>query len=324
MSTLEDRLREPLRYMRVVKPILLNNRLVLAGVILLICIITAVGSDVFLTWQNWRNILQQISFVGILACGTTLLMVSGGIDLSIGSNVSFSGMLLGYLVINDVFGLAPAILIAIAAATGIGIFNGVLVAHARSHPFILTLGMGLLLQGAALLISTQPISGFPSGFLDFAFRKPLGIPVVVWFFAGFALMSHCILRYTVVGRHLYAMGGSEPAARLAGVAVRRTKIGLYTLMGLMVGATATLLVATLSAAQALMGQAFTLSAIAAVAVGGTPLEGGRGTITGTLLGVLLIGVIGNALNLLSIDPNLQEVVVGAIIVVAVMAQRGRT
>lgn len=301
-----------------------DNRLILAGVILIICIITAIGSDVFLTWPNWRNILQQIAFVGILACGTTLLMVAGGIDLSIGSGVSFASILLGYFLANEVMGLGLAILVAIAVATLIGFTNGVLVANSRAHPFILTLGMLTLLQGAALMISTEPITGFPSSFLDFAFKKPLGLPVVVWFFIGFALFSHILLSRTVIGRHLYALGGSESAARLAGVRVKRLKVGLYALMGVMVGAVAVLLTATLSASQALAGQGLELSAIAAVAVGGTPLQGGRGTIYGTLLGVLLIGVIGNALNLLSIDPNLQQVLVGGIIVVAVMAQRARS
>jgi ribose/xylose/arabinose/galactoside ABC-type transport system permease subunit len=301
----------------------LQGKLVLAGVILVICIVTAVRSDVFLTWTNWQNILQQISFVGILACGTTLLMVSGGIDLSIGSNVSFSGMVMGYLMVNQGMSAAAAIVLGILVATGVGLVNGLLVSHSRTHPFILTLGMLTLLEGGALMISTEPISGFPQGLLDFAFEKPLGVPVVIWFFLGVAVFSQLLLSGTVIGRHIYALGGSETAAGLAGVRVRALKVGLYTLMGLMVGVVATLLIATLSASQAFTGKGMELSAIAAVAVGGTPLQGGRGDIVGTLLGVLLIGVIGNALNLLSINPNLQQVLVGAIIVVAVMAQRGR-
>lgn len=299
-----------------------QGKLALASVILILCIVTSIGSDVFLTWQNWQNILQQLSFIGILACGTTLLMVSGGIDLSIGSNVSFTGIVIGNLVVTHHFSLTVAIAIGILIATGIGLVNGLLVSHSQSHPFILTLGMLTLLQGAALIVSTEPISGFPTSFLNFAFEKPLGIPVVIYFFGFFALVTHLLLSQTIVGRHLYAVGGSEPAAILAGVRVRTLKIGLYALMGFMVGVTSVLLIATLSASQALAGQGMELSAIAAVAVGGTPLQGGRGDVLGTLLGVLLIGLIGNALNLLSIDSNLQQLLVGAIIVVAVMAQRG--
>jgi ribose/xylose/arabinose/galactoside ABC-type transport system permease subunit len=298
-----------------------QGKLVLAAVILVICIVTTVRSDVFLTWANWQNILQQISFVGILACGTTILMVSGGIDLSIGSNVSFTGMVIGYLMVNQAMSAGTAILLGILVATGIGLVNGILVSHTRTHPFILTLGMLTLLEGAALMISTEPITGFPQGFLDFAFEEPLGVPVAIWFFLGAAVFCQLLLSATVVGRHIYALGGSETAAGLAGVRVRALKIGLYTLMGFMVGGVATLLISTLSASQAFTGQGMELSAIAAVAVGGTPLQGGRGDIVGTLLGVLLIGVIGNSLNLLSINPNLQQVLVGAIIVMAVMAQR---
>jgi ribose/xylose/arabinose/galactoside ABC-type transport system permease subunit len=301
----------------------LQGKLALGAVIFILCVITAVGSDVFLTWENWQNILQQIAFVGILACGMTLLMVSGGIDLSVGSNVSFSGMLMGYLIVNQGMDLGFAIVLGILAASGIGLANGVLVSHSRTHPFILTLGMLTLLQGCALLISTEPISGFPNSFLDFAFLKPAGVPVVVWFFAGFAVATQLLLSQTVVGRWLYAMGGSELAAALAGVRIRRLKIALYTVMGLLVGVTATLLISTLSASSALAGQNYELSAIAAVAVGGTPLQGGRGDVVGTFLGVLLIGLIGNALNLLSINANLQQVLLGTIIVVAVMAQHGR-
>lgn len=301
----------------------LQGKLALGLVIFIICVITTVGSNVFLTWTNWQNILQQIAFVGILACGTTLLMVSGGIDLSIGSNVSFTGMLMGYMIVHHTVSLALAIVLGILAAGAIGFVNGVLVSHSRTHPFILTLGMLTLLQGGALMISTEPISGFPDGFLNFAFEKPLGVPVVIWFFAGFAIATQLLLSQTILGRWLYAMGGSEMAAALAGVRIKTVKIALYTLMGLMVGATATLLIATLSASEALVGQNYELQAIAAVAVGGTPLQGGRGDIVGTFLGVLLIGVIGNALNLLSINSNLQQVLVGTIIVVAVMVQHGR-
>jgi ribose/xylose/arabinose/galactoside ABC-type transport system permease subunit len=301
----------------------LQGKIALATVIFAICVVTTVGSNVFLTWTNWQNILQQIAFVGILACGTTLLMVSGGIDLSIGSNVSFSGMLMGYLIVHNTVSLGVAILFGILAAGAIGFVNGVLVSHSRTHPFILTLGMLTLLQGAALMVSTEPISGFPQSFLNFTFEKPLGVPVVIWFFAGFALATQLLLSQTVLGRWLYAMGGSEIAAALAGVRIRTVKVALYTLMGLMVGVTATLLISTLSASEALAGQNYELQAIAAVAVGGTPLQGGRGDMVGTFLGVLLIGVIANALNLLSINSNLQQVLVGAIIVVAVMAQHGR-
>jgi ribose/xylose/arabinose/galactoside ABC-type transport system permease subunit len=297
-----------------------RGKLTLAGVIIILSIVTAARSSVFLTWENWSNILQQNSVLGILACGTTLLMISGGIDLSIGANVSFTGLIIAELMVHG-SNIAVAVLIGVAAATGVGLFNGVLAAHSNAHPFILTLGTWTVLQGGALMISTLPVSGLPESFLDFTFKRPLGIPMVVYFFVGIAAFSQLLLSITVFGRHIYALGGSEMATRLAGVRVRVVKIALYGLSGLMVGVAATLLVSMLSAGQSNAGQGLELNAVAAVAVGGTPLGGGRGDIVGTLLGVLLIGVIGNSLNLLSIDPNLQYVLVGAIIVVAVMSQR---
>jgi ribose/xylose/arabinose/galactoside ABC-type transport system permease subunit len=296
-------------------------KLILATVLLAICVFTAANSSTFLTWNNWANILEQVAIVGILACGTTVLMVAGGIDLSIGSNVSFTGVLIGALIVTEGIATPLALGLALLAAVTIGAINGLLVAHSTSHPFILTLGMLTLLQGGALLISTEPIQGLPTAYLDFTFNRPLGIPTLVWAFAIVAVASHCVLRHTVWGRHLYALGGSESAARLAGLRVRGLKVAIYAGMGLLVGISAILLVSQLSAAQAYAGQGLELSAIAAVAVGGTPLQGGRGDIAGTVLGVLLIGVIANALNLLEVDPNLQLVMVGGIIVVAVMAQR---
>jgi ribose/xylose/arabinose/galactoside ABC-type transport system permease subunit len=297
-----------------------RNKLVLALVILAVAVITSIGADSFLTWNNWRNVLQQLVVVGILAWGTTLLMVSGGIDLSIGSNVSVTGLLVAVLMTH---GMTPvlAILIALCAATSVGVVNGVLASHSKAHPFILTLGMLTLLQGVALLISATPVAGLPSGFLDFAFTRVLGIPITVVVALVLGVACQLALSRTVYGRRLYAIGGAEEAARLAGVRVRTMKIFTYSLVGLMVGIAAVMLTSTLSAGQAYAGQGMEMTAIAAVAVGGTPLRGGRGDIVGTALGVLLIGLITNALNLLSINPNVQYVVVGLIIVVAVMAQR---
>ena len=296
----------------------------MAGVTLIVCIVTAVGSNVFLTWENWRNILQQIAFVGIIACGMTLLMVAGGIDLSVGSNISFSGMVMGDLMVTHHTSIALAIAAGVACATAIGIGNGILISYSKSHPFILTLGVLTLLQGAGTDDLHRADLRFPSRVLELHVRDAARLAGRR---LGLAVLRGALVRDPAAhdrGPAHVRPRGSEEAATLAGIRVRMLKIALYGLMGLMVGVTAVLLTSTLSASEALAGQGMELSAIAAVAVGGTPLQGGRGDILGTLLGVLLIGIIGNALNLLSIDTNLQQVLVGGIIVVAVMAQRGRT
>lgn len=296
-------------------------KLALLAVIALVVVIAASASDVFFTWQNFENVLVQVSIIGILACGTTMLMVSGGIDLSIGSSVSFSGMAAGYLMAHG-WAVGAALAASIGLAALVGVVVGVLAAHSNTHPFILTLGMLTLLEGLALLISDVPISDVPDSFLNLVDRSVLGLPLIVVAFLVCALAVHLILSATTFGRWLYAIGGSESAARLAGVRVRLVKVGLYALNGVFVGIAAGLLVGQLVSAAPRMGAGLELAAIAAVAVGGTPLAGGRGGIFGTLLGVLLLGLIANALNLLSISGNLQYVVQGAVIIVAVMAQRG--
>ena len=297
-----------------------RSKLALILVILALGAVTTARSSVFLTWGNFTNILIQTAIVGMLAAGTTMLMVSGGIDLSIGSNVSFSGVVMGYLMAHQVStGLAVGAGIAVAAA--VGMVNGTLVSYTKSHPFIVTLGMLTLLQGLALMIADLPITDIPDGYIEITDRSPFGIPLLVFVFLIVAILVQLVLRLTKFGRWLYAMGGSESAARLAGIRVRFVKIGVYALNGVIVGVAAALLVAQLSSAQPRMGVGLELAAIAAVAVGGTPLAGGRGDMWGTALGVVLIGLISNSLNLMSISSNLQYVLQGAVIIVAVMAQR---
>jgi ribose/xylose/arabinose/galactoside ABC-type transport system permease subunit len=265
-------------------------------------------------------VLIQVSVVGILAVGMTMLMVSGGIDLSVGSTLSFSAMVMGTLMAH---GTAPglAVIAGIAVATAVGLINGTLASYAKTHPFILTLGMLTLLQGAALLVSKLPIPVSSEGFLNLGDSRPLGLPVVVMCFLAVTILVNILLVMTKVGRWLYAVGGSESAARLAGVSVRPLKMGIYALNGVLVGVAAALLLLQLTSAQAQMGAGLELTAIAAVAIGGTPLAGGKGSVGGTLLGVLLIGLIANALNLMSISSDLQYVLQRAVIVIAVMAQR---
>ncbi len=297
-----------------------RGRLTLIAVIVALVALTTTQSSVFFTWSNFENVLIGVSVVGILAVGTTLVMVSGGIDLSIGSNLSLSAMIMGTLMAH---GTAPglAVVTGIAAATAVGLVNGTLASFARTHPFILTLGMLTLLQGAALLVSKVPIPVDSEAILDLGDSRLLGLPLVVVCFFAIAILASVLLVRTKLGRWLYAVGGSESAARLAGIRVRPLKMGVYALNGALVGVAATLLLVQLTSAQAQMGSGLELTAIAAVAIGGTPLAGGKGSVGGTLLGVLLIGLIANALNLMSIASDWQYVLQGAVIVIAVMAQR---
>ena len=292
-------------------------------VLLVISAFTATQSDVFLTVGNLRNVLLQSSVLAIVACGMTLLMVSGGIDLSVGSLMSLTAVVAA-LLMGEGIPMPVAVLGGIAVGFGMGAVNGTLAAWSPSHPFVVTLGMMILIQGIAIaLTGGLAISGLDDGFVQLGIGRFLGIPIPIWIAALVALFAAAFLRFTVFGRRLYAMGGNELAAMLAGVRVRRTKVLLYALNGAIVGIAAMVLAARISSAQPLMGNGYEIQAIAAVAVGGTPLAGGRGGIVGTLLGVLLLGVISNSLNLLGVSGAFQFVLQGGVIVAAVMSQRFR-
>ena len=299
-----------------------RTRVALILVIALLCAVSAARSPVFLTTDNLVNVLQQVAIVGILAAGMTALMVSGGIDLSVGSNVSLSAMVMALLMMqgaNTGIAIAAGLGVSVAA----GAVNGLLAAWSTTHPFILTLGMMTLLQGLALLVSNVPITTIPDSLFDLGGKTPLGLPIVTWVLFIVLAVVHVLLRYSKPGRWLYAIGGSQSAAHRAGIPVRTVKVLVYASNGLLVGIAALLLMIQLASAQAEMGAGLELAAIAAVAVGGTPLSGGRGDIAGTILGVVLLGLIANALNLMSIPGEIRYVLQGAIIVVAVMAQRER-
>jgi ribose/xylose/arabinose/galactoside ABC-type transport system permease subunit len=298
-----------------------KSKFTLVAVIVILGAITTSQASEFLTWNNFQNILTAIAIMGILAAGQTMIMVSGGIELSVGSSVSMTGTAMALMMAH---GMNPvlAVILGLLIATAAGGISGTLAAFAKTHPFILTLGMLTALQGVALLLSELPVADIPDSFLNIAFKKPLGIPMVAFAFFIVAIVVHIVLKTTTFGRWLYAIGGSEPAARLAGIRVRVIKIIVYSFSGLLVGIGAFLLLAQLSSSAPQMGQGLELTAIAAVAVGGTPLAGGRGDMIGTFLGVILLGLITNALTLMSIDPNLQYVLQGIVIIVAVMAQRG--
>jgi ribose transport system permease protein len=300
-----------------------TSLLALTAVLLLVVIVTASRSEHFLTVENLRNVLLQVSVLGILAGGMTLLMVSGGIDLSVGTMMSLTAVVAAKLM-EDGAPLVVGLACAIALGTLIGACNGGLAAWSTSHPFVVTLGVSIVLQGFAISASGGvPVANLPDTLMSFGGGRVLGLPYSVWV-AGFVMLTcGLLLHSTTFGRRLYAMGGNEQAARLSGARIKRTKVVLYALNGCLVGIAAMVYSAQIASAQPLMGNGYELQAIAAVAVGGVPLAGGRGSMVGTLLGVLLLGVISNSLNLLGVDAAFQYVLQGAVIIVAVMSQRQR-
>ena len=293
-------------------------------VLIALIIIMGVISPVFLSGRNIRNILQQVSTIGILAMGSTVVMISGGIDLSIGSIVSVAAVVMGTMIKAD-YPPELAIVVGLLIGCGIGLFNGILVAYTRAHPFILTLGTMTLFLGVAIIITEGfPITDLGKRFEWIGSARIWEIPVSVIVLLLVTLACHFLLRYMRLGRIAYAIGGNEYTTFLAGIPVRRYKILFYVICGFFAGLGSVVLASRISSAIPTMGADYTLLAIAAVVIGGVPLEGGRGSVWGTFTGVLLLGVIANGLNLMHVEASWQYVLTGAIIVIAVILHEQRS
>ena len=272
----------------------------------------------FLTVSNLLNIAQQTSINAIVAAGMTFVIISGGIDLSVGSIVALSGVALGSL-LQAGQPAAVAVIGAVTAGIACGLLNGLLVSFGRLPPFIATLGMMSVARGSALVLTEgRPISGFSEGFRWVATGGigPIPAPVIVTLVVY--VIAHIVITRTTFGRYVYAIGGNEEATRLSGVAVRFHKTAIYAVSGLMSAVAAVVLTARLNSAQPIAGMMYELDAIAAAVIGGTSLMGGEGTLFGTLVGALIMGVLRNGLNLLGVSSFLQQIVIGGVIVGAVL------
>lgn len=291
----------------------------LAGLVLLV-VVLALLSPNFLTVGNVVNIFQQISVLAILALGATAVIVTGGIDLSVGSVLALAGIVTAW--VANVAGLpfAAALVAGLAAGAAAGLINGLLVTKGQLPPFIATLAMLSAARGLTLVISDgRPISGFPDGFRLLVTYRLFGVvPLSVLLVVLLYLLGAAYLRLRPSGRALYAIGGSEEVARLSGLRVHREKIKTYTAAGLLAGVGGLVLAARLNSAQPTAGGGAELDVIAAVVIGGASLAGGAGTVAGTLTGALIIGVLRNGLNLLDVSSFWQQVVIGAVIAAAVM------
>jgi inositol transport system permease protein len=299
----------------------LLHRFGLLFVILLVGLGLTLATDTFLSVANLTNVARQVSINGILAVGVTFVLLTAGVDLSLGSVVALSGVACAtFAHPGDHSVIVP---IAVGLLTGLtcGLVNGVLVTRGGVAPFIVTLGMMTVARGSALIFSGgRPVANMSNELTALA-GDVFGVPIPVLCFAGVALVAWFFLRHFRLGRHIYAVGGNENAARAAGVPVERVKLFAYGLCGLLTGLAGVVLAARITTGQPNAGQAYELDAIAAVVIGGTSLAGGVGTITGTLLGVLLIGVINNGLDLMGVSSYYQAVIKGVIIVGAVWLDR---
>ncbi|MEY3829750.1 MAG: hypothetical protein RL636_1451 [Verrucomicrobiota bacterium] len=299
----------------------LLHRLGIVAVLFVIAGLLSVLTDSFATASNLTNVARQVSINGILAVGVTFVLLTGGVDLSLGSVVALSGVACALFAHPGEYPLFVPICVGLLTGGLCGLLNGVLVTRGGIAPFIVTLGMMTVARGLALIFSGgKPVADMSPDLTGLAGDLgPVPIPLIC--FAAVAVLSWLFLGRFRLGRHLYAVGGNEQAARAAGVSVPKVKLFAYGLCGLLTGLAGVVLAARITTGQPNAGQAYELDAIAAVVIGGTSLSGGVGSVLGTVLGVLLIGVINNGLDLLSVSSYYQAVIKGVIIVGAVWLDR---
>jgi ribose transport system permease protein len=293
----------------------------LVGLIVVSCLM-GLASDNFFSLGNILNVLRQVSIVGVLAVGMTFVILTGGIDLSVGAVMALVGTIAAGLIVNSGLPGGVAMGLALALGLGIGLANGALVAWGRMPAIIVTLATMGMARGLALIYSGgYPISGIPSWISWFGVGRVGMIPVPVIIMLIVYALAWVLLQRTSFGRHVYALGGNELAAQLSGVKTRRIKLAVYGISGLTASIAAVILTGRLMSGQPNAGAGFELDAIAAVVLGGTAIAGGRGLILGTLIGAILLGILNNGLNLMGINPYLQDVIKGGIILLAIYIGR---
>ena len=281
------------------------------------------ASDSFLSAGNLTNIMRQVSINAIIAVGMTCAILTGGIDLSVGSVMALSGTLAAGLMAG---GMNPVAALAIGVAVGVafGLANGWFVAHAGMPPIIVTLATMGIARGLALIYTGgYPIDGLPSWVSFFGSGRVAGIPAPAIIMLAIYAIAWVVLERMPFGRYVYAIGGNEHATRLSGVRVARVKLIVYAVSGLTSALAAIVLTSRLMSGQPNAGVGFELDAIAAVVLGGTAIAGGRGSIVGTLIGAMLLGVLNNGLNMMGVNPYVQNVIKGGIILLAIYIGRER-
>jgi inositol transport system permease protein len=306
-----------------------------APLIFLVVLMTAfaIAEPRFLTPLNLFNVLRQVSIYGLLAIGMTFVILTAGIDLSVGSLVAFAGLVAAAVAKGGIsnrfsvgegadalgYGWYSAALAAIAVGLAGGFIQGFAITRLKVPPFVVTLGGMSAFRGAALLFAAGgPISGFDPDFVWWGQGRILGqVPIPAIVFLAFAVLAHVVLRYTRYGRQVYAVGGNPEAARLSGLNVRAVTTSVYVIVGFFAGLGAFVLSARLNSAEAVAGGGYELTVIASVVIGGTSLFGGIGTIFGTVIGTILIGVLLNGLVLMNVSSYIQQIIIGIIIVLAV-------
>ncbi len=297
----------------------------LIWVLAAMCVAAALISDAFLNPFNLINVARQVALFGIVSVGMTFVILTAGIDLSVGSIVAVAAVA-SALLLNDGVAVPLVIVAGLGIGLALGAVNGLGITLGRLPPFIMTLGMMVMGRGLAMTISDGHPIHFQNASADFAWLGQghlLRLPVPVWIFAAIAVMAYVTLRYTAFGRNVYAVGSNPEAARLAGINVGLTVFLVYVISGVLSALTALIFVSRLTVGEPVAGVGLELEAIAVTVIGGTSLFGGEGGVVGTVIGAAIFAVLANILNLAGVSPFTQQIVKGAIIVAAVLFETQR-
>lgn len=293
------------------------QELAIVGICIVLFVVLSITSASFLTWYNIRNILDQNAAIGVIACGETLVIISGSFDLSVGAIYAFAG-LVSVLVANDI-GTVPGIVVALISGFGLGTANGILVVTGRVHSFIATLASQYVFNGLALVISGGLIvEATAPGFTGFGQGMGLGVNWLIWAFVGVAIITTILLTRTTWGRYVFASGGNAEASRLSGIRVGLIRGSVFAVSGTCAALAGVMAASQVGTAQAGNGTGLELAGIATTVLGGTSIFGGEGAIWRTVLGVLLLAMIGNGFDLLGLSATYQQIVEGVLIIVAVL------
>lgn len=285
--------------------------------LIVLVVALSVASPHFLTNTNLSSVVRQTAVINIMALGMTLIIVSGGIDLSVGAILAMSG-LLGTMTMEARYPILAGVLVGILTGGFWGFINGLLTTRLRINPFIVTLGTLGIVRGVTLIISNGlPVHNIPRGFSFLGEGNLLGVPFVLWILLACAGIVHVIMEHTKLGRYAFAIGSNPDAAYYAGIPVAFHTTAVYAIGGLLTGLSGMIEASRLMTGQPTAGQGYELQAIAAVVIGGGSLRGGEGSVVGTLVGAFIMGLLSNGSDLLGISPYLQQAIIGAVIILAV-------
>lgn len=291
-------------------------------VLVVLCLALSIAEPAFHSFANLINILQQVTVYAVLAVGVNIVIFTGGIDISVGSVVAFTGIVMGKIIVEGGMPSIVGIIAALAIGAACGTFNGIMISKFKLQPMIATLAMMSMARGAAYTIADgNTITGYSAGFRFIGSGTIPGtqIPVQIIFMILLYILFWYIMKYRKFGRYIYSIGGNEEATRLSGINVDKYKTLAYTLSGLCAGISSVILTAKLNSAQSTAGLDYEMDAIASCVIGGTSLLGGSGSVWGTFIGAIIMIVIRNGLNLLNVSSNLQKLVIGVVILLAVLA-----